>query len=85
MVPQADMLLLNFSFRVERADFVSQETEIVKLEQRKGWRGKEENMKRSSKLKLVLKKIKRQNIISEHLLNRKFKEVFFFFLIVCAL
>lgn len=54
---QADEPLLSFPFRVVRADFVSQETENVRSEQKKGWQGKEEDMKRSSTLKLFLKKI----------------------------
>lgn len=52
------MSLLNFPLRVEKADFVNQETGNVRSEQRKGWRCKEKDMKRPSKLKLFLKKIK---------------------------
>jgi len=37
---------------------VSQETENVRSEQRKAWKGMEEDMKRPSKLKIFLKKIK---------------------------
>lgn len=42
---QTDLLLLNFLFRVGKADFLSQESENVRSEQRKVWKGEQEHMK----------------------------------------